>query len=193
MNYNEQIRAVFDKEIKALETARENIGGSLDAIIETLYRCKGKVVFSGVGKSGNIGAKIASTFSSLGTPSFFMHPVEARHGDLGMLDKNDVVVLLSYSGESREVIDLLPYIKNKGITSVCITGNSLSTLSKECDITYSFPEMEEASRFGLAPTSSSTTLLVFGDAIAVVLSELKEFQKEDFAALHPGGALGGCV
>ena len=190
MNYKEQIRAVFDKEIKALDTAKENIGGSLDAVIEALYQCKGKVVFSGVGKSGNIGAKLASTFSSLGTPSFFMHPVEARHGDLGMLDKNDVVVLLSYSGESREVTDLLPYIRKNGITSICITGNSKSTLSKGCDITYSFSEMEEASKFGLAPTSSTTTLLVFGDAVAVILSELKGFRKEDFAAIHPGGTLG---
>ena len=190
MGYSEQIRAVFDKEIEALRTAKDNIGDSLDAVIETLYQCKGKVIFSGVGKSGNIGAKLASTFSSLGTPSFFMHPVEARHGDLGMLDQNDVVILLSYSGESREVIDLLPYIQSKGITSICITGNSASTLSKGCDITYSFPAMEEASRFGLAPTSSTTTLLVFGDALAVVLSELKGFRREDFIALHPGGVLG---
>lgn len=190
MGYSEQIRAVFDKEIEALRTAKENIGDSLDTIIETLYRCKGKVVFSGVGKSGFIGRKIAATFSSLGTPAIFMHPTEAQHGDLGFLDKDDIVVLLSYSGESAEVVGLLPYLKSREITTIGITGNHHSTLSVGCDLAYIFPDMEEASKYGLAPTSSTTALLVFGDALAVVLSELKGFQKENFVELHPGGVLG---
>jgi arabinose-5-phosphate isomerase len=190
MEYKEQIKTVFDKEIEALRITKDSIDESLNEIIDVLAQCQGKVVFSGVGKSGCISAKIASTFSSLGTPSFFLHPTEAKHGDLGLLDSRDVVVLVSYSGESSEVTDLIPYIKSKSITTIAVTGNSHSTLYRECDLAYCFPEMKEATRFGLAPTSSTTAFLVLGDALAVVLSEIKDFQKEDFAALHPGGVLG---
>lgn len=193
MGYSEKIKAVYQKEIEALASVADSMDYRLDAIIDTLYRCKGKVVFTGVGKSGHIGAKIASTFSSLGTPAFFLHPTEAKHGDLGMLDEKDIVVLLSNSGQSEEIISLLPHIKDRGITTIGITGNDQSVLSKECDLVYCFIEIEEATRYGLAPTSSTTALLVMGDALAAVLAEMKGFQKKDFAALHPGGALGGCV
>lgn len=193
MHYGEQIKTVFEKEIASLENVKDTIDDNIDDIISVLCNCKGKVVFSGVGKSGHISAKIASTFSSLGTPSIFMHPAEAKHGDLGLLDSNDVVVLVSYSGESREITDLLPYIKLKSITTIAITGNIDSTLYRECDFAYCFPEIEEATRYGLAPTSSTTSLLVLGDALAIVLAEQKGFQKEDFATLHPGGVLGKCV
>ena len=131
MHYGEQIKTVFEKEIAALENVKDTIDENIDDIISVLCNCKGKVVFSGIGKSGHISAKIASTFSSLGTPSIFMHPAEARHGDLGLLDSNDVVVLVSYSGESREITDLLPYIKLKSITTIAITGNNDSTLYRE--------------------------------------------------------------
>ena len=193
MHYGEQIKTVFEKEIAALENVKDTIDENIDDIISVLCNCKGKVVFSGIGKSGHISAKNASTFSSLGTPSIFMHPAEAKHGDLGLLDSNDVVVLVSYSGESHEITDLLPYIKLKSITTIAITGNNNSTLYRECDFAYCFPEIQEATRYGLAPTSSTTSLLVLGDALAIVLAEQKGFQKEDFATLHPGGVLGKCV
>lgn len=193
MRYSEQIKTVFDKEIEALNLTKDSIDEKLNEIIDVLAHCQGKVIFSGVGKSGYISAKIASTFSSLGTPAIFMHPTEAKHGDLGLLDSKDVVVLVSYSGESSEVTDLLPYIKSKSIKTIAITGNSDSPLYKGCDYVYCFPSFQEATRFGLAPTSSTTALLVLGDALAVVLSEIKDFQKEEFAALHPGGVLGECV
>ena len=178
MHYGEQIKTVFEKEIVSLENVKDTIDDNIDDIISVLCNCKGKVVFSGIGKSGHISAKIASTFSSLGTPSIFMHPAEAKHGDLGLLDSNDVVVLVSYSGESHEITDLLPYIKLKSITTIAITGNNNSTLYRECDFAYCFPEIP---------------LLVLGDALAIVLAEQKGFQKEDFATLHPGGVLGKCV
>ena len=179
-----------DKEIEALNITKDSIGSELNDIIDALSKCEGKVVFSGIGKSGHISAKIASTFSSLGTPSIYMHPAEAKHGDLGLLNKTDIVVLVSYSGESEEVLSLLPYIKDQKIKSIAVTGNKSSTLYKKCDLTYCFPKFEEATRFGIAPTSSTAALLVLGDALAVVLSEIKGFQKEDFAAIHPGGVLG---
>ena len=186
MVYSEQIKTVFEKEIEALIVTKDSINNELNDIINVLSKCEGKVVFSGIGKSGHISTKIASTFSSLGTPSIFMHPAEAKHGDLGLLNKNDIVVLVSYSGESEEVIGLLPYIKDKNILTIALTGNKDSTLFKECELAYCFPEFEEATRFGIAPTSSTTALLVLGDALAVVLSEIKGFQKDDFAAIHPG-------
>ena len=190
MGYSEQIKTVFDKEIEALNITKDSIGSELNDIIDALSKCEGKVVFSGIGKSGHISANIASTFSSLGTPSIFMHPAEAKHGDLGLLNKNDIVVLVSYSGESEEVTGLLPYIKDQKIKSIAVTGNKSSTLYKKCDLAYCFPEFEEATRFGIAPTSSTTALLAFGDALAVVLSDIKDFGKSDFAAIHPGGVLG---
>ena len=190
MNYKEQIRAVFDKEIKALDTAKENIGGSLDAVIEALYQCKGKVVFSGVGKSGNIGAKLASTFSSLGTPSFFMHPVEARHGDLGMLDKHDILLLISYSGEAIELLPVIDFAKRFGNKIISISKNENSTLAKNSDIPLILPNLGEAGSFGIAPTISSTNTLALGDALAMALLSYRGFSKEQFKILHPGGALG---
>ena len=190
MGYIEQIKTVFEKEIEALNTTKDSIGSELNDIIDALSKCEGKVVFSGIGKSGHISAKIASTFSSLGTPSIYMHPAEAKHGDLGLLNKTDIVVLVSYSGESEEVLSLLPYIKDQKIKSIALTGNKSSTLYKKCDLTYCFPKFEEATRFGIAPTSSTAALLAFGDALAVVLSDIKDFGKADFAAIHPGGILG---
>ncbi len=193
MGYSEQIKTVYQKEINALVSVADSLDDRIDVIVDALFKCEGKVVFTGVGKSGHIGAKIASTFSSLGTPAFFLHPTEAKHGDLGMLDEKDVVVLLSRSGQTEEIINLLPYIKSRGITTIGITGSNDSVLSRECDLVYCFIEIEEATRYGLAPTSSTTALLVMGDALAAVLADKNGFRKEEFAALHPGGTLGECV
>ena len=193
MHYSEQIKTVFEKEIEALKATQNSIDSSIDNIIDAIIECKGKVVISGIGKSGQIGAKIASTFSSMGTPSIFLHPTDALHGDLGILDERDIVALLSNSGETAEVISLLPHIKNKGIKTIGFTGNNQSTLFKECDLAFCFPEFQEACRFGVAPTSSTTALLTLGDALAVVISEQKNFQKDDLASVHPGGILGGSV
>lgn len=189
-NIIEEAKNVFDKEIKALTLTREAIGYDFEIILKLILECEGKVVITGMGKPGHIGAKIAATFASLGTPSFFMHPGEAMHGDLGMVEKKDVVLLLSYSGESTEVTELMPVLHEIGCTTIAITGKSKSTLSREAQYCFCFPEFEEACYMHLAPTSSTTALLVLGDALAVVSSRMRNYTKEDFGLHHPAGALG---
>ena len=152
--------------------------------------CKGKVVLMGMGKSGLVGRKIASTFASTGTPAFFLHPAEGVNGDFGMLAKEDVVIAISNSGETRELIEVLPLIKRYGNRLIALTGNSKSTLAKASDVNLDIHVKEEACPLGLAPTASTTTTLALGDALAVTLMEKKGFKEEDFALLHPGGALG---
>lgn len=189
-NIIEEAKNVFDKEIKALTLTREAIGHDFEIILKLILECEGKVVITGMGKPGHIGAKIAATFASLGTPSFFMHPGEAMHGDLGMVEKKDVVLLLSYSGESIEVTELMPVLHEIGCTTIAITGKSKSTLAREAQYCFCFPEFEEACYMHLAPTSSTTALLVLGDALAVVSSRMRNYTKEDFGLHHPAGALG---
>ena len=189
-NVIEEAKGVFDKEIKALMLTRDAIGHSFEVILKLILECEGKVVITGMGKPGHIGTKIAATFASLGTPSFFMHPGEAMHGDLGMVEKKDVVLLLSYSGESSEVTELMPVLREIECITIAITGNPKSTLAKECQYSFCFPEFEEACYMHLAPTSSTTALLVLGDALAVVLSRMKNYTKEDFGLHHPAGVLG---
>ena len=189
-NVIEEAKGVFDKEIKALMLTRDAIGHSFEVILKLILECEGKVVITGMGKPGHIGTKIAATFASLGTPSFFMHPGEAMHGDLGMVEKKDVVLLLSYSGESSEVTELMPVLREIGCTTIAITGNPKSTLARECQYCFFFPEFEEACYMHLAPTSSTTALLVLGDALAVVSSRMRNYTKEDFGLHHPAGALG---
>lgn len=189
-NVIEEAKGVFDKEIKALTVTRDAIGHDFEVILDLILNCKGKVVITGMGKPGHIGTKIAATFASLGTPSFFMHPGEAMHGDLGMVEKEDVVLLLSYSGESTEVTELMPVLHEIGCTTIAITGKAKSTLARECQYCFCFPEFEEACYMHLAPTSSTTALLVVGDALAVVASRMKNYTKEDFGLHHPAGALG---
>lgn len=189
-NVIEEAKGVFDKEIKALMLTRDAIGHSFEVILKLILECEGKVVITGMGKPGHIGTKIAATFASLGTPSFFMHPGEAMHGDLGMVEKKDVVLLLSYSGESSEVTELMPVLREIGCTTIAITGNPKSTLARECQYCFCFPEFEEACYMHLAPTSSTTALLVLGDALAVVSSRMRNYTKEDFGLHHPAGALG---
>lgn len=189
-NIIEEAKSVFDKEIAALKLTRDAIGHDFETILKFILECEGKVVITGMGKPGHIGSKIAATFASLGTPSFFMHPGEAMHGDLGMVEKKDVVLLLSYSGESTEVTELMPVLHEIGCTTIAITGKPKSTLARESQYCFCFPEFEEACYMHLAPTSSTTALLVLGDSLAVVSSRMRNYTKEDFGLHHPAGALG---
>ena len=183
-------RKVFDTEIDALTRTRDALGASFEDLVQLVVNCQGKVILTGMGKPGHIATKIAASLASLGTPSFFMHPAEAMHGDLGMIDHKDVVILMSYSGESREVTALLPVLAEIGCTTVAITGNAKSTLAKDCIHQFVFPHFEEACFLHLAPTSSTTSLLVLGDALAVVVSRFRNYTKEDFGLHHPAGSLG---
>ena len=185
-----EARFVFDKEIQALEKTKAALGPDFETVAELILNCQGKVILTGMGKPGHIGSKIAATLASLGTPAFFMHPAEAVHGDLGMVEQKDVVILMSYSGESEEVIRLLPVLQEIGCATVAITGKPRSTLARECRYHFFFPEFEEACYMHLAPTSSTTALLVLGDALALVVSRAKNFTREDFGRKHPAGALG---
>lgn len=181
---------VFDMEIKALENTRDALDETFVQILDLITNCKGKVIITGMGKSGHIGAKIAATFASLGTSSFFLHPGEAMHGDLGMVSAEDVVIAISYSGESDEIVCILPNIKLIGATLVGITGNGKSTLALASDIVQVLPEFSEAGYLGLAPTSSTTAVLCYGDALAVVASRIYGFKDADFGKFHPAGSLG---
>lgn len=189
-NVVEEAKNIFDKEILALEKTKNILGADFEKMVELVLHCQGKVVLTGMGKPGHIATKIAATLASLGTPSFFMHPGEAMHGDLGMVESKDVVILMSYSGESEEVTRLMPVLQEIGCTTLAITGKTNSTLAKECQYHFFFPEFEEACYMHLAPTSSTTALLVLGDALALVVSRAKNYTKEDFGLHHPAGALG---
>lgn len=185
-----EARQVFKKEIIAVEKTKEYIGEDFEKIINLIRGCHGKIIVTGMGKPGHIGRKIAATFSSLGTKAFFLHPAEALHGDVGVISEEDVLLAISWSGESEEITRLLPTVKMHGIPIVGITSNSRSTLAKYSDILQILPSVEEADEWNLAPTASATCELVYGDALAVVLSKLCDFQKEDFGSNHPAGALG---
>lgn len=183
-------KKVFDTEIEALKRTRDSLDETFVRILELVTGCTGKVIITGMGKPGHIATKLAATFSSLGTPSFYLHPGEAMHGDLGMISSNDVVIAISYSGESDEIIKILPNIKLIGATLVGITGNSSSTLAQASDVAQILPEFEEACYLGLAPTSSTTAVLCYGDALAVVASGVYGFRDVDFGRFHPAGTLG---
>ena len=185
-----EAKKVFDIEIEALKKTRDILDETFLNILDEISKCEGKVIVTGMGKPGHIAQKIAATFSSLGTPSFYLHPAEAMHGDLGMVSKNDVVLMISYSGESNEIVELLPAIKVIGPKIIAITANPNSILAKNADIVQLLPEFEEACHLGLAPTSSTTVELAYGDALAVVASEMYDFKDVDFGKLHPAGALG---
>ncbi len=186
----QEARFVFDKEIEALVKTRDSLGEDFENLVNLVLNCQGKIVLTGMGKPGHIATKIAATLASLGTPSFFMHPGEALHGDLGMVERKDVVILMSYSGESEEVTRLMPVLQDIGCTTVAITGKPRSTLARECQHHIFFPEFEEACYMHLAPTSSTTALLVLGDALALSVSRAKNYTEEDFGLHHPAGALG---
>lgn len=183
-------KRVFNIEIEALKRTRDALDETFVRILDMVTECKGKVIITGMGKPGHIGTKIAATFASLGTPSFYLHPAEAMHGDLGMISQNDIVIAISYSGESDEIVRILPNIKMIGAVLIAITGNATSTLAQFADITQVLPKFEEACYLGLAPTSSTTVTLCYGDALAVVASGVYGFKDADFGKFHPAGSLG---
>lgn len=183
-------KEVFEIESKTILDLRDNLDEGFNKAIELILSIKGRCVVSGMGKSGHIGAKIAATLASTGTPSFFMHPGEALHGDLGMLTSEDVLLAISNSGETEEVLKLIPVIKKRKIPLIVMAGNQNSTLAKQADIFINIAVKKEACPLQLAPTSSTTATLAMGDAIAVALMRARNFRPDDFALFHPGGSLG---
>lgn len=183
-------RAVIDTETAAIAALRERIDEDFARACRYLLDCQGRVVVLGMGKSGHIGGKIAATLASTGTPAFFVHPGEASHGDLGMITPEDVVMALSNSGETDEIVALLPVIKRLGVPLIALIGKSGSTLANSADVRIDISVAKEACPLGLAPTASTTAALAMGDAIAIALLEAREFSAEDFALSHPGGTLG---
>ncbi len=181
---------VLSVEARAIEELKGHLDDNFAKAVELLLAATGKVVVTGMGKSGLIGRKIAATMASTGTPSFFLHPAEGIHGDVGMVRKGDVVIALSNSGETEEVVRLLPVFKRMGLPLIAMTGKPGSTLATHADASLDVSVREEACPLGLAPTASTTATLAMGDAIAVALFEEKGFSADDFAMLHPGGALG---
>ena len=184
----------IDSEINALEDLKKSVDAeSLTRALDLMQNSKGRIIITGMGKSGHIGRKIAASLASTGTPSFFVHPAEASHGDLGMITEDDVVVAISNSGESRELLDILNYCKRFGITIISITKNPESSLGKAGDVILRLPSNGEACPLGLAPTNSTTATLVLGDILTVGLIERNGFSKEDFNDRHPGGKLGSIL
>ena len=181
---------VLETEIAALRGLQEYINDEFNRACDLMLRCTGKVIVMGMGKSGHIARKMAASFASTGTAAFFVHPGEASHGDLGMVSPQDVVIAISNSGESSEILAVLPVLKRWGNPLICMTSNSASTMGNEADIHLCIRVPEEACPLGLAPTASTTATLVMGDALAVALLEARGFTSEDFAMSHPGGALG---
>ncbi|MFC3533407.1 KpsF/GutQ family sugar-phosphate isomerase [Vogesella facilis] len=183
-------REVLHTEADAIIALSDRLGDDFLAAVELVLQCQGRVVVTGIGKSGHIGNKIAATLASTGTPSFFMHPAEAAHGDLGMITERDIMLALSNSGESAEVVALLPAVKRKGIPIISLTGRPQSTLARESTVHLDAAVEKEACTLGLAPTTSTTAALALGDALAVTLLDARNFKPEDFALSHPGGSLG---
>jgi arabinose-5-phosphate isomerase len=190
MNYKKIAQETLNIEAQTLLLASQNMGDVFDKAVEMVLACKGKLVITGVGKSGLIGAKMAATFASTGTPSFFLHPTEALHGDLGMISENDVVIAISYSGESEELSSILPHIKRFKTPLIGMTKNRNSTLGRYSDLVIDIVVEKEACPLDITPTSSTTLTLALGDALAVCLMRARNFQKSDFASFHPGGSLG---
>lgn len=182
--------AVIDIEERAVKGLKERIDEHFAKACELLFRCEGRVIVTGLGKSGHIGGKIAATLASTGTPSFFVHPGEANHGDMGMITPKDLVLAISNSGETAEILNMLPLIKRLGIPLVCLSGKANSNLAKAATVYLNTSITEEACPLGLAPTSSTTATLVMGDALAIALLQARGFTAEDFALYHPGGVLG---
>ncbi|MCD2450890.1 KpsF/GutQ family sugar-phosphate isomerase [Methylicorpusculum oleiharenae] len=190
LELRERAKKVIDIELTAIAALSERIDEEFEAACRLMFDCRGRVVVTGMGKSGHIGGKIAATLASTGTPAFFVHPGEASHGDLGMITRQDVVLALSNSGETGEVLTILPLIKRLGVPLIAMTGNPGSTLARFATRHINVSVAKEACSLGLAPTSSTTAALVMGDALAVALLEARGFTRDDFALSHPGGSLG---
>jgi len=183
-------RQVLDIEAEALHALSSRLDAGFADAVTLILACTGRVVVSGMGKSGHVGSKIAATLASTGTPAFFMHPGEASHGDLGMIAPNDVVLALSNSGESNEIVSIVPLIKRRGAKLIAMTGNPSSTMAREADVHLNAGVDKEACPLNLAPTASTTAALALGDALAVALLDARGFSADDFARTHPGGSLG---
>ncbi len=193
MSHLSRAREVFDLEIAALRQVRSCLDAAFDAVVDTIALAlgqRGKVVVVGIGKSGNVGAKIAATLTSTGSTAVILNSVDAVHGDLGIINDGDVVLALSYSGESEELLNLLPALKRFSVRIVAITGNGKSSLARHADFVLSVKVSREACPFNLAPTSSTTAMLVMGDALAMAVLQARGFKQKDFARFHPGGAIG---
>ena len=190
MNFKQIVKDLLLIEAKELEKAANNVAFDIDKAIDLIMASKGKLIITGVGKSGLVGAKIAATLASTGTSSFFLHPTEAMHGDLGMIGKNDIVLGISYSGESDELVQILPHLKRFNIPLIAMARNPESTLAKYADVFINIKVDKEGCPLDAAPMSSTTLTMAMGDALAVCLMKKRDFKKEDFASLHPGGSLG---
>ena len=190
MDYIEIAKGVFAIEAQAISQLADRLDNSFAEAVKQILTSRGRVIICGMGKSGIIGKKIAATLASTGTPSFFMHPGEAYHGDLGMVTPDDVFVAISNSGETDEVVKLIPFLRSNGNYLIALTGNALSTLAKAAHSHLDVGVQEEACPLQLAPTSSTTATLAMGDALAVTLMKARDFKPENFARLHPGGSLG---
>ena len=186
----ETARKVLEIESRAILELRDRVDASFDRAVEILFSCTGRVVVTGMGKSGIIGQKLSATLASTGTPSLFLHPAEAIHGDLGRIVKGDVVVAISYGGDTEEIVALVPSVKRLGSALIALTGSPRSSLASAADVNLDVSIREEACPLGLAPTASTTAALAMGDALAMALIERRGFTVEDFAVLHPGGRLG---
>ena len=187
---NDLAKDVLKIEADSILKLIDRIGDNFDKAIELLYSCKGRVIITGMGKSGLIGKKIAATLSSTGTPSYFLHPAESTHGDSGIITRDDVIIAISNSGETQELLNLLPLIKRFGVPMIGMTGNMTSTLAKASDVVLDIAVEREACPLNKAPTASTTATLAMGDALAVCLLEKRGFSEEDFLIFHPSGALG---
>ena len=190
MNYKEIVKEVLLTEAKEIEKAAVKISFDIEKAIDLIINSKGKLIVTGVGKSGLVGTKIAATLASTGTSSFFLHPTEAMHGDLGMIGKDDIVLGISYSGESEELVQILPHLKRFNIPLIAMARNEKSTLATYSDVFININVDKEACPLDTAPTSSTTLTMAMGDALAVCLMKKRDFKKEDFASFHPGGSLG---
>lgn len=188
--YANRAKEIFDEEIRELEKLKNSIDSTFDQVVEVLHRCQGKVVMMGIGKTGIIAHKMAASFASTGTPSIFVNAAEAVHGDLGMINANDVAILVSNSGATNEILNIIDPLHRLGCTIIAMTGHMDSPLALRADYALSIHVDTEACPLGLAPTTSTTATLLMGDALMVCLMELRQFKADDFALYHPGGALG---
>lgn len=188
--YAERAKQIFAQEIQELEKLQNSIDAHFDRVVDVLYHCQGKVVMMGIGKTGIIAHKMAASFASTGTPAIFVNAAEAVHGDLGMINGNDVAVLVSNSGSTNEILSIIDPLHRLGCTIIAMTGNLDSPLAQRADYALSIHVDEEACPLGIAPTTSTTATLLMGDALMVCLMEMRQFKAEDFALYHPGGALG---
>ena len=186
----DKVKEILKKESQTIEAVAERLDQNVDEALELILTCRGKIVITGMGKTGIIGRKISATFASTGTPSIYLHPAEAIHGDLGMVDGTDVVIMISKSGETNEMKELVPYFKRKAIPMICLTGNPSSSLGRSSNVVIDIGVPKDAEPLGLVPMASTTTALAMGNALATVVLYEKKFCQDDFAILHPGGAIG---